>query len=339
MTAADLTPVPDSGGAAAASPAHSVTLTQLRYFVEAASRLSMTEASLRLHVAQSAVSSAVAALERQLGTQLFIRKHSKGLVLTPAGRDLLRDARSVLDHLGEVVASAQGDGDTVRGTVRLAVMVTLMPFVLPSLLTDLRSRYPDLDVIVTESAPSDVGAALCEGSVDLAIGYDLLLSEDIDHEVVAEAPPYVLLPPTHRLARQPQVSLSELASEPMVLLDLPGSRDYFIRLLRDSGIQPDVRYRTTNYEAVRALVARGHGFAILNQVSAGSVTYDGGRAVARPLADEVPALPVVLSWLDTGRLTGRIRTVAERAREVVPASIRAIRADAAADEHGTEPVP
>lgn len=307
--------------ATAASP---VTLTQLRYFVEAASRLSMTEAAARLHVAQSAVSSAVAALERQLGTQLFIRKHSKGLLLTPAGREFLRDARSVLDHLGEVLISARGDGDTVRGTVRLAMMVTLMPFVLPALLTDLRGRYPDLDVIVTETEPSSVGEALCDGSVDLAIGYDLLLNEDLDHEVVAEAPPYVLLPPTHRLARQQKVGLRELENEPMVLLDLPGSRDYFIRLLRDHGIQPDVRYRTTSYEAVRALVARGHGFSILNQVAASSQTYDGGRAVPRPVADDVPALPVVLSWLRAARLTGRIRTVADRARAVVPAAIQAI---------------
>jgi DNA-binding transcriptional LysR family regulator len=245
-------------------------------------------------------------------------------VLTPTGRDFLHDARAVLEHLGEVLTSAQGNASTVRGTVRLAMMVTLMPFVLPSLLTDLRGRYPDLDVVVTEAEPGRVGESLRDGTVDLAIGYDLLLSEDLEHEVVAAAPPYVLLPPTHRLARQQKVALRELANEPMVLLDLPGSRDYFIRLLRDHHVQPDIRYRTTNYEAVRALVARGHGFSILNQVAANSQTYDGGRAVPRPVADDVPPLPVVVSWLRAARLTGRIRTVADRARAVVPASIRAI---------------
>ena len=98
-----------------------MTLVQLRYFVTAATRRSMTEASVDLHVAQSAVSTAIAQLERGLGVQLFVRQRSKGLALTDAGEQLLRDARSLLAQVDEMTDTVRGRHYDVRGTLRLAV--------------------------------------------------------------------------------------------------------------------------------------------------------------------------------------------------------------------------
>src|SRR4029078_13151808 len=96
-----------------------VTLIQLRYFVKAASHLSMTKAAEELRIAQSAVSAAVSHLEHQIGTQLFIRHRARGLVLTAAGEEMLRDTRALLDHLDEGLAVASGHVDTIRGRRRL----------------------------------------------------------------------------------------------------------------------------------------------------------------------------------------------------------------------------
>src|SRR6478736_1828012 len=85
-----------------------MTLVQLRYFVTTATRRSMTEASADLHVAQSAVSTAIAQLERTLGVQLFVRQRSKGLALTDAGEQLLRDARSLLAQVDEMAEAVRG---------------------------------------------------------------------------------------------------------------------------------------------------------------------------------------------------------------------------------------
>ena len=78
---------------------HEVTLTQLRYFATAAERRSMTEAARELFVAQSAVSAAIGQLEQQVGTQLFIRQRSKGLVLTPAGGSSAGPTAAILPSL------------------------------------------------------------------------------------------------------------------------------------------------------------------------------------------------------------------------------------------------
>ena len=129
-----------------------VTLTQLRYFVKAATHSSMTKAADELHIAQSAVSAAISQLEAQIGTQLFIRHRARGLALTAAGEEMLRDTRALLAHLDEVLDGASGHVDQVRGTVRLACFLTLAPFVLPRLLSDLGQAYPELEVDVVEIA-------------------------------------------------------------------------------------------------------------------------------------------------------------------------------------------
>ncbi|MFC7329130.1 LysR substrate-binding domain-containing protein [Marinactinospora rubrisoli] len=294
-----------------------VTLTQLRYFVEAATVLSMTKAADELRVAQSAVSAAVAQLERQVGTPLFIRRHARGLVLTAAGEEFLRDVRGLLAHLGEVLDAARGRGDDVRGHIRLACMVTLVPFVMPDLLAELSANRPGLEVEVLELEAAAVSAALRSGTVEVAVTYDLGLGPGVAREVIAEAPPYVILPPGHRLAELSRVRLRDLADESMVLLDLPHSREYFRELLAAAGAQPRVAYRSHSVEAVRGMVARGLGFSLLNQRPVLDGTYGGGRVESRPIADDVPSLSVVVAWMEAVRCTARARAVTDSARAVV----------------------
>ena len=311
-----------------------VTLTQMRYFVEAASLLSMTKAADELRVAQSAVSAAVAQLERQVGTPLFIRQHARGLVLTAAGEELLRDARGLLAHVGEVLDAARGRGDDVRGRIKLACMITLVPFVLPDLLAELSADCPGLEVEVLELEAAAVSAALRSGTVELAVTYELGLGPGVAREVIAEVPPYVVLPPGHRLVEQPSVRLSDLADEPMVLLDLPHSREYFRELLVAAGAPPRIAYRSASVEAVRGMVARGLGFSLLNQRPVRDGTYNGGRVEARPVADDVPGLSVVVAWMESVRRTARARAVTDTAREVIR-RLRSATGEPASDSGGS----
>lgn len=293
-----------------------VTLIQLRYFVKAASYLSMTKAADELRIAQSAVSAAVSQLEHQIGTQLFIRHRARGLVLTAAGEEMLRDTRALLDHLDEVLDVASGHVDQIRGRVRLACFVTLGPFVLPRLIAELGHQHPDLQVDVIETEAHAMRAALRNGSAEVALTYDLGLGAGVEAEVLGVAPPYVALSRDHPLADSGGVHLAELADEPMVLLDLPESRDYFETMLIAAGVTPQVRYRSASYETVRGLVAHGHGYSILNQRPASDGTYDGGRVAVVPIKGDAPGLPIVLARLAAVRSTARARAVAAAARAV-----------------------
>jgi DNA-binding transcriptional LysR family regulator len=116
------------------------------------------------------------------------------------------------------------------------------------------------------------------------------------------------------------VDVAQFAGDPLILLDLPHSRDYFWSLVTAGGLSPVVRYRTRSYETVRSLVAQGHGFSLLNQVPATRQTYAGGEVVALPLTDNYPPLDVVLAQLSGVRQTARAAAVMEIARRAVPAT-------------------
>ncbi|GAA4341837.1 LysR substrate-binding domain-containing protein [Microbacterium rhizosphaerae] len=299
-----------------------LTLVQLRYFVAAATRRSMTEASLDLHVAQSAVSTAIAQLERTLGVQLFVRQRSKGLAMTDAGEQLLRDAQSLLSQVDEMTDAVRGQHHDVRGTLRLACFVTLAPFVLPRLISRVEQEHPDLRVEIIEADVDGTVELLLSGSVEGAIAYDFGEVHDLAFDHLYAAPPHVILSSEHPLARHTRLRLAELAGQDLVLLDLPHSREYFLGMLRDAGVDPQIRYSSRSYETVRSLVARGHGYSVLNHIPQSPRTYDGGQLTALPIADAVPPLDVCFVRVKDVRPTARVRVIASLARELfgTPAS-------------------
>lgn len=297
-----------------------VTLTQMRYFVEAAAQLTMTGAAQRLNVAQSAVSAAIASLERQVGTQFFIRQRSKGLVLTPAGERFVRDAQSILAHVDESLEQARGEQQSLAGRVRMVCFSTLAPFLLPGLLTRLRDKHPQLELEVVEGDMADCVNALLTGQADLALCYDMALPAPLATTVVDGAPPYVALPPDHLLAAESVIELASLRDEPFILLDMPHTRDLMLSLARLTGAEPDTRFRSSSYETVRTFVAHGHGYSILHQRPHHDLTYDGGRVALVEIADEVPELLTVLAHLRTQRPTARVRAVAQAVRWQVAAA-------------------
>ena len=293
-----------------------MTLVQLRYFVTAASYRSMTEASVDLHVAQSAVSTAIAQLERSLGVQLFVRQRSKGLALTEAGEQLLHDAQSLLAQVEEMADAVRGRHHQVRGTLRLACFVTLAPFVLPRLISRVEQEHPDLRIEIIEADMEGTTELLLSGAVEGGIVYDFGRVHDLAFDPLFSAAPHVILAADHPLAARTEIAVQDLADSELVLLDLPHSREYFLGILEDAGVTPRVRYSSHSYETVRSLVARGHGYSILNQVPLTTTTYDGGALRALPIAGEAPSLEVCFARVARVRPTARTRAVAALAREL-----------------------
>ncbi|MEU0402375.1 LysR family transcriptional regulator [Streptomyces sp. NPDC006197] len=299
------------------------TLVQLRYFLVAAERGSMTEAAAELHIAQSAVSTAVHNLEQDLRTQLFIRRRGRGLTLTPAGERLRQQAQDLLARAREVEREARGGGGPLSGPVAVGCFVTLAPHYLPALFSECTRRHPGIELDVMEGESDQLVQALAAGRVDFALTYDLGLSAepDLRAETVARAPAYVIVPADHPLAGRDGVELAELSAEPLVLLDLPHSRDYFRSLLAATGTAPDVRYRTRSYETVRSLVARGLGYSVLNQRPATSQTYGGGEVAELRLRDGGPPLEVKIASVASVTPTARARAVMDVLREVATRSV------------------
>jgi DNA-binding transcriptional LysR family regulator len=107
----------------------------------------------------------------------------------------------------------------------------------------------------------------------------LMLPRRFASEILRERPPYVLLPERHRLARRRAISLQEVAQEPCVLLDLPISRDYFLSLFAEAGVEPAIGARSEHPETIRTMVANGFGYAIVNARPRIDRALDGERLV------------------------------------------------------------
>lgn len=271
------------------------TLTQLRYFAVVAEVENMTAAAERLRITQSALSTAVAQLEASLATQLFVRL-TRGLRLTPEGRQLAGDIKVFLEHADSLYESARGLATTVVGDLRVGVFSPLAPFRLPAILQSFERQHPGVAVSILEADLAGLQTALREGQCDVALTYGLGLGPGFATRVLERVPPHVLVHAAHPAARRPErsVALRDLAGEPSVVLDLPHSREYYEQLYTQAGLVPNVRHRFAGYETVRSFVAKGHGYAVLNQRLHSDLTYSGGQVAVLTLTDDFPPIEVML---------------------------------------------
>jgi DNA-binding transcriptional LysR family regulator len=260
------------------------TLRQLEYFIAAGETGSITLASERIHISQPSISTAISHLEKELGVQLFIRHHAQGLSLTPAGRDLLREAKVLIAQAEGLYTLASETSGKVRGPLSLGCMVTLAPMLVPELAQSFQTAFPATQVRHIEGNQEQLLEGLRRAEVDVAIAYDLHIPDDIVFKPLVSLPPHVVVSEAHPFAGQTAVSLRELVSEPMILLDLPLSREYFLSLFYDAGLQPLVVARSAHQEVVRTMVANGYGYSIFNVRPRSNHALDGRKLVRVRLA-------------------------------------------------------
>jgi DNA-binding transcriptional LysR family regulator len=263
------------------------TLKHLRYFVAAAEHGSVTAAARAIHVSQPSISEAIAHLEAVFDLQLFLRHHAQGLSPTPAGQRFLLEARSLLAHSDDLQQSARGLADALAGELDVGCFITFASLLMPGLLGAFAARFPDIRIRLHEDHTEALLTALRTGRFDLALTYDLNIGPDVVFEPLAEVPFHAVLPARHRFARRTAVSLRDLVDDPLVLLGLPQSRDYFLSIFYGLGLQPRVAYETPSFEMVRGLVANGHGYSVMHSRPVSEQALDGMRLVYRPVTEKI----------------------------------------------------
>lgn len=168
---------------------------------------------------------------------------------------------------------------------------TFGPFLMPRLIR----RMEGIDIRLIEGDQRRLRESLQAGESEIALLYDMDLDEDFEKIRLDELHPYVLLPDGHRLAAQSEIEPTELAEEPMVLLDAPPSADYFANVMRAAGVEPLITYRSGSFEMVRGLVGHGLGYALLVTKPASDMTYDGLKLVVRPLVGSQAPSSVIIA--------------------------------------------
>ena len=171
------------------------------------------------------------------------------------------------------------------------------PYVMPALVARLTKLHPGVALTLLEADQDHLIASLKRSDMEVALLYEIGLSDGLRVSPLAELTPYVLLPDGHPLGQKPCIALRDLLREPLVLLDLEPSRSYFLSLFKELGLEPQVGFHTRSLEMVRGFVGHGLGYSILATKPANNMTYDGRALLARPLSDAVKNSRLVLATL------------------------------------------
>lgn len=248
---------------------------------------SVSGAARVLHVTTSAISQQMARLERETGQRLAERQ-GRGIRLTEAGLLLARNAGYLLAQVEQVEADLAGHSGAVTGTLNIAAFATAARGLLPGVLQDLRSRYPDLSVSLSEQEPHEAIPALSRGHLDVAVVQDWAgetpaVPGGLSRLDLIEDPFDAALSADHPLAGRETITLSELAAEDWISWSTGQiCHEWLTRTLRADGTEPRIRHTASEHSTQLALVAAGLGTALIPRL---------GREPAPPPVRFVPLDP------------------------------------------------
>lgn len=274
------------------------TLKQLKYFTTVVETQSIAEASRQLHIAQPSISIAIKNLEESFEQQLFIRHHAQGVSLTSGGRRFYEKALELLRLSYEFEQNAMADSELASGTISVGCFESAAPLYMAKLISGFKKQYPAITIDLCDGEQHELMNGLHRGNFDLAFLYDLYLDNSI-HKEALNAPykPYALLPANHPLATKKAITLKELSREPMILLDAIPSKNYFLNIFKEKGLNPEVAYSSPSIEMVRCMVGQGQGFSLLVTRPYSDVTYDGKKLAYIDIVDNMESSILIMAYL------------------------------------------
>ena len=275
------------------------TLRQLRYFVTLAETKHFGQAALRCHVTQPALSMQIKELETVLGAPL-IERTRKGALLTPAGREVAHRARAIVQSVQDLGDLARQRAKVLSGPLRLGVIPTIGPYVLPAILPRLRAVFPKLQLSVRETQTSLLERELLAGSLDL-----LILALPLEEAEIEELPLFddvfaLALPLDHPLRMHERVAQTDLTGERLLLLEEGHClRDQALAVGQAAGASELDDFRASSLATVVQMVASGYGCTILPELAVPVEVGDRQGIHVVPFAWPPPVRTIGLAWRRT----------------------------------------
>jgi LysR family transcriptional regulator, hydrogen peroxide-inducible genes activator len=301
------------------SSPHPFTLRQLQYAAAVADLRSFRRAAERCHVSQPSLSAQVIQLEEALGVRLFERG-SRLVLLTTAGEAVLPRLRRLLLEADDLSDSVRQLGDPLAGTLRIGVIPTVSPYLLPEVVPELRARHPGLSAVWVEDKTENLVEALREGRLDAALlALEAPLGE-VEKEVVCEDPFVLATPPGHPLVQGPgPATPQELRGAGFLLLDDGHCfRDQALAYCASSRGR-ELDFRATSLATLAQMVAGGTGVTLLPRLAIPVENRRSELAVRRLAAPE-PHRTLAIVWRPRSPLGPALRLLAQTVREACRAA-------------------
>lgn len=273
-----------------------LSLRHLRYFIAVAEAGQVSRAGIELNISQSALTTAIKQLERQLGTRLFDR-HPGGVKLTFEGSWFLHHARSIVASVNEAMRVPSASTSKLQGQVRVGVTYTVAGYFLPQHHARFSRSYPGVMIELHEAPRPAIEEDLVAGRLDIAVLLTSNLQDHaaLEHETLIRSRRRLWLPIDHPMTRMSEIRLEHVAQEPYVMLTVDEASQTAQRYWERTPYRPRVIFRTSSVEAVRSMVANGTGVTILSDMVYRPLSLEGQRIDTR-IVDDVPSMDVGLAW-------------------------------------------
>lgn len=279
-----------------------MTLTELKYIVAVAREKHFGHAAEACFVAQPTLSVAIKKLEDELGVVIFERGGNE-ISLTPLGAQIVAQAERVLEQTAAIKEIAKQNKDPLAGPLRLGVIYTVAPYLLPPLVKNMIERVPQMPLVLQENFTARLIELLRQGELDAAIMALPFADQGLMVQPLYDEPFVVAVPKHHPWAERPSINAEELKSKTMLLL---GNGHCF----RDQVLEvcPEMsRFSTTgdgiartfegsSLETIRHMVASGIGITVLPRASVPDMHARDGMLRYVPFMEPSPSRRVVIAW-------------------------------------------
>jgi LysR family hydrogen peroxide-inducible transcriptional activator len=301
-----------------------MTLTELRYVVALAQERHFGRAAQKCFVTQPTLSLALAKLEDELEVRLFERNKNE-VIVTARGQAIVEQAKRVLDEVGRIQSLARGGQDQLSGALRLGVIPTIGPYILPDIVPILKKRAPEMPLIIEENLTANLAPMLREGELDVAIIALPFAVPGVRTEVVYEEPFNVVVPEGHRWQARKSLKPGELSEENLLVLQAGNCfRDQVLEACpgQANTALPDGR-AGSSLETIRNMVASGLGVSVL-PASALTSRYSSRLLKSVPFTAPSPSRKVALAWRTSFDRPIAVETLAAAIRAVKMPSLRIV---------------
>ena len=290
------------------------TLRQLQYLKLLAEHGSFSRAAEAALVSQPALSAGVQELEKVLGAAVVERTRGN-VQLTAVGAEACRRAEDVLARAEDLVEAARNAGRPLSGRLRLGVIPTVAPFLLPATLPDLKANYPDLRLFIREDLTPRLIAGLKAGQLDcavIALPYD---APGIDHARIGDDEILAAAPADHPLAALTDIRPGSLKSDDLILLeDGHCLRDQALAAVDIEAPRGDDVFAATSLHTLVQMISSGLGVSFLPAMAVKAGLADDKQVVIRHFAAEAPRREIVVAWRSGSSRAAEARLLAEALR-------------------------
>jgi LysR family hydrogen peroxide-inducible transcriptional activator len=313
-----------------------MTLTELKYIVAVARAKHFGHAAEACFVAQPTLSVAIKKLEDELGVVLFERGGSE-VSVTPLGAQIVAQAERVLEQTAAIKELAKQNKDPLAGPLRLGVIYTIGPYLLPPLVKNLIEKVPQMPLVLQENFTVKLLELLRQGELDAAIMALPLPDHGMSMQTLYDEPFVVAMPKHHPWASRREISAQDLKSETMLLLGTGHCfRDQVLEVCPEmarfsaggNGMQRT--FEGSSLETIRHMVASGIGLTVLPRASVADMKDPNGMLAFVPFSAPTPSRRVVIVWRKSFTRRAAIEAVCQAVAECDLAGVDMLALEAAA---------